>query len=212
MGFLYFSKAAQVGGTVYALLRSFHANLLGLNVIYLFPTRSDVMDFSKSRVGPLLAENPFLAKLMTDTDTAGLKKIGNAYLYLRGMQSSVGLKSVPADLLIFDELDEAEPAAKAMARERLSHSSYKRIIELSNPSLPDYGIDESFQKSDQRHWTLKCPACNEWTALDKVFPQKQGQEVRILLPRPDGTVYRACPRCAHELDTEWRRRPSAWPA
>jgi hypothetical protein len=31
-----------------------------------------------------------------------LKRIGDAHLYLRGMQSSVSLKSVPADLLIFD--------------------------------------------------------------------------------------------------------------
>src|SRR5437867_10007696 len=129
------TKAAQVGGTTYAILRSLHACLTGLNVIYFFPTRTEVYDFSKSRVTPLLADNPFLSKLMTDTDTAGLKRIGDAHLYLRGMQSTVGMKSVPADMLVFDELDEAEPAAKALARERLAHSDYKRIIELSNPSL-----------------------------------------------------------------------------
>ncbi len=69
-----------------------------------------------------LADNPFLAKMMTDTDTAGLKRIGEAHLYLRGMQSTVGMKSVPADMIVFDELDEATPEAKAMARERLAHS------------------------------------------------------------------------------------------
>lgn len=37
-----------------------------------------------------------------------------------------------------------------MARERLAHSDYKRIIELSNPSLPDYGIDEAYLSSDRR--------------------------------------------------------------
>jgi hypothetical protein len=122
------------------------------------------------------------------------------------MQSQVGMKSVPVDLLCFDELDEAEPAAKTMAMERLSHSDYKRVIELSNPSLPDYGIDEQFLKSDQRHWTMKCPSCNEWTALDKAFPTKLGEEVRILIPREDGSVYRACPKCSAELDIakgEW---------
>ena len=60
------------------------AGLTGLNVIYFFPTRTDVIEFSKSRVGPLVAGNPFLARLMTDTDTAGLKKIGKAHLYVRG--------------------------------------------------------------------------------------------------------------------------------
>ncbi len=58
-------------------------------------------------MGPLLADNPFLSRLLKDTDTAGLKRIGSAYLYLPGMQSTVGMKSVPADMLVFDELDEA---------------------------------------------------------------------------------------------------------
>jgi hypothetical protein len=200
------SKAAQIGGTTWAILRSIHACLAGLNVMYFFPTRTDVLEFSKSRVTPLLAENEFLARAVRDTDTAGLKRIGDAHLYLRGMQSTVGMKSVPADMVVFDELDEATPEAKAMARERLAHSDYKRIVELSNPSLPDYGIDEAYQVSDQRHWTIKCPACGFWTALDHEFPQKLGQEVRIILPRPDGSFYRACVKCGAELDLaagEW---------
>ena len=200
------TKAAQVGGTTWAILRSLHACLSGLNVMYFFPTRTDVLEFSKSRVGPLLADNPFLSRLMTDTDTAGLKRIGEAHLFLRGMKSTVGMKSVPADLLVFDELDEVTPEAKALAKERLAHSDYKRIIELSNPSLPSYGIDEAYQSSDQRHWTVKCPRCGAWTALDKVFPRKLAAEVRILLPREDGTFFRACPDCSGELDLasgEW---------
>jgi hypothetical protein len=194
------SKAAQIGGTTWAVLRSLHACLQGLNVIYFFPTRTDVLEFSKSRVSPLLQENPFLSRLMNDTDTAGLKRIGEAHLYLRGMQSTVGMKSVPADMVVFDELDETSPAAKAMARERLAHSDYKRVIELSNPSLPDYGVDEQFQKSDQRHWTLKCPACGRWTSPVKEFPTKLGEEVKIIRPSEDGCHYLACPGCEATLD------------
>lgn len=200
------SKAAQIGGTTWAILRAFHACVSGLNVIYFFPTRTDVLEFSKSRVGPLLGDNPFLATQMKDTDTAGLKRIGDAHLYLRGMKSPVGMKSVPADMIVFDELDEATPDARALAWERIAHSDYKRIIELSNPSLPGYGIDEQFMKSDQRHWTLKCSGCNTWTALERAFPDKLGQEVKIILQRDDGSYYRACPKCSHEFDLakgEW---------
>jgi phage terminase large subunit GpA-like protein len=200
------SKAAQIGGTTWAILKAFHACVMGLNVGYFFPTRTDVLEFSKSRVGPLLAQNPFLGRLVKDTDTAGLKRIGAAHLFLRGMQSTVGMKSIPVDMIVFDELDEATPEAKSMAKERLAHSDYKRILELSNPSLPLYGIDESYQASDQRHWTIKCTACGAWTALDKEFPTKLGQEVRIIREREDGTCYRACPHCSEELDLaagEW---------
>jgi hypothetical protein len=199
-------KGTQVGGSVWGMLRSIHACLNGLHVMYLFPTWSGMSDFSKSRIGPLLAENPFLSKLMADTDAVGLKRIGDAFWYLRGMKSPVQLKSVPVDLVVFDELDEATPVARKMATERLAHSLYRRIIELSNPSLPDFGIDEAFQKSDQRHWTVKCPRCNHWTALDKEFPTKLNCEVRIILPGSDGTFYRACVKCGAPLDLavgEW---------
>lgn len=200
------SKAAQIGGTTWSILRSLHACLSGLNVAYFFPTRTDVLEFSKSRVGPLVADNPFLQKELRDTDTAGLKRIGDAHLYLRGMQSTVGMKSIPVDMVVFDELDEATPDAKALAKERLSHSDYRRIIELSNPSIPGYGIDEGYQESDQRHWTIKCLGCGRWTAPEKAFPTKLGEEVRVIRERQDGSCYLACPSCGGELDPsqgEW---------
>ena len=34
------TKAAQIGGTTWAILRSIHACSMGLNVIYFFPTRT----------------------------------------------------------------------------------------------------------------------------------------------------------------------------
>jgi hypothetical protein len=77
---------------------------------------------------------------------------------------------------------------------------------LSNPSLPGYGIDEAYDESDQRHWTIKCLACGAWTALDSAFPVKLGEEVRVIRERPDGTFYRACMKCSAELDVsqgEW---------
>jgi hypothetical protein len=199
-------KATQIGGTTYAILRSLHACAMGLHVIYFFPTAADVTEFSKSRVGPFLTDNAFLQGLIGDTDTANLKQIGNASLHFRGMQRSTQMKSIPADMLVYDELDEASPDARALAMERLSHSVYKRVIELSNPSIPNYGIDASFQDTDQRHWTLRCEACGTWTALDKEFPVRLGQEMKVLLARPDGSWYRACRHCQGELDIakgEW---------
>jgi hypothetical protein len=118
------------------------------------------------------------------------------------MVSTVGIKSIPVDQIVFDELDEAPPEAKSLAKERLAHSDYKRIIELSNPSLPGYGIDEAYQHSDQRHWTIRCDGCGTWTALDKEFPTTLGKEVKIIREREDGEHYRACPKCGDELDLD----------
>jgi hypothetical protein len=52
------------------------------------------------------------------------------------MQSRVGLKSIPVDFIVFDELDEAPQNAVDMALERMAHSEFRNVLQLSNPTLP----------------------------------------------------------------------------
>ena len=187
-------KAAQMGLTSKAMLKvAYQARYGGYRgILYLFPSRSDVIDFSKSRIDPLIDDNPdTIASWIRNTDAAGIKRIWNSFLYLRGMQSRVGLKSIPADLIVFDELDEAPQNAIDMAMERMAHSEFREVLKLSNPTLPDYGIDAAFQETDQRYWLLKCPGCNAYTCLEETFPD-------CLIER-GGKVIRACQKCSHEL-------------
>ncbi len=103
-------------------------------VLYLFPGKSDVTDFSRGRVSPLIDENEgTIGKWLKDTDSANIKRIWNAFLYLRGMRSRVGLKSIPVDYVIFDELDEGHQGAIDMAMERMGHSEHKRVLMLVQP-------------------------------------------------------------------------------
>ena len=44
------SKAAQIGGTTWSILRSLHACLSGLNVVYFFPTRTECRRRPASRI------------------------------------------------------------------------------------------------------------------------------------------------------------------
>ncbi|MCF8110886.1 MAG: phage terminase large subunit family protein [Desulfobacteraceae bacterium] len=184
-------KAAQVGNTTKAILRVIHAcryrNFRG--ILYLFPSAVDVADFSRSRLTPLIAENAEILEAgLQDTDSIGLKRLWGTNLYLRGMRSRVGLKSVPADFIAFDELDEAPPNAVDMAMERMAHSEFKEVMMLSNPTLPDYGIDKKFQETDQRYWLLKCPKCGEYTCLEDTFPD-------CLAEFNDGRIVRLCQSC-----------------
>lgn len=132
-------------------------------ILYLFPSRSDVLDFSRGRISPLIDDNAeSIGKRVQEIDAAGIKRVWNTFLYLRGMHSRVGLKSVPVDLIVFDELDEAPQNMIDMAMERMGHSELKEVLMLSNPTLPDYGIDKAFQETDQRYWLLKCPTCGSY--------------------------------------------------
>lgn len=120
------------------------------------------------------------------------------------MKSREGLKSIPVDLIVFDELDEAPQNSVDMALERMAHSEFKEVIELSNPTLPDYGIDKAFQETDQRYWLLKCEKCGGFTCLEDTFPD--------CLITVKSRVIRACQKCKGALDPsigQWvAKRPS----
>jgi hypothetical protein len=200
-------KAAQMGLTSKAMLKVAYGARYGgyRGILYLFPSKSDVTDFSKGRIDPLIDDNPeTIGKWVRDTDSANIKRIWNAFLYMLGMKSRVGLKSVPADLFIFDELDEAPQNSVDLAMERMSHSEFKEVWKLSNPTLPDYGIDKAFQQTDQRYWLLKCLKCGVSTCLEDTFPD--------CLLEIGGDVIRACSNCKAELNPalgEWVPKKSS---
>jgi len=188
-------KATQMGLTSKAMLRVMYGARYGnyRGILYLFPSKSDVTDFSKGRIDPLIDENPdTIGAWLKDTDASNIKRIWNAFLYLRGMKSRVGLKSIPVDFIIMDELDEAPQNAVDMAMERMAHSEFKEILKLSNPTLPDYGIDKAFQETDQRYWLLKCEKCGDYTCLEDNFPD--------CLKTVNGRVIRACQKCHAALN------------
>lgn len=196
-------KATQLGLTSKAMLRAVYGARYGgyRGILYLFPSKSDVTDFSRGRVDPLVDDNPeTIGKWLQSTDQANIKRIWNAFLYLRGMRSRVGLKSIPVDFIIFDELDEAPQNAVDMAMERMAHSEIGETLKLSNPTLPDYGIDKAFQETDQKYWLLKCNKCNHYTDIVGLFPTEPNKEVTVLRPLPDGSVIRVCEKCHSKLN------------
>lgn len=203
-----YMKAAQMGLTVCALLRAIYgAKYKGYRgVLYLFPSRSDVIDFSKARMTALLDDNEStFGKWIGSTDASNLKRVADCYIYFRGMRSRSGLKSIPVDFLIFDELDEGVPSAISMAEERLGHSTFKHTLKLSNPTLDDFGIAQEFAESDQHYWLLKCLNCGKHTCMEDCFPD--------CLKTVNGKVIRACQKCHAELNPsvgEWvAKRPTA---
>ena len=207
-----FKKGSQVGITEVNVIRSIKGLLDAAypqGVLYLFPTQNDVGDFSKSRFNPIIADNPQIAKFVQATDAVSIKRVRKSHLYLRGARStgkiegikktSSQLKSVPVDRIVFDEVDEFEPAMVDLALERLGHSLVKEEIYLSTPSIPGYGIDKLYAESDQRVWMIRCPHCGQETCLELEFPS-------CLAELPDGKVIRVCKKCKQEIypkDGHW---------
>ena len=199
-------KATQMTFTQSEVLDSLHGCINGLyvkGVLYLFPTKDDVTDFSAARFKPLITDNyDTIGKHVRDTNRENLKRVGAGLIYFRsGHVDSARLKGIPADKIVFDEFDEMSPAARGLAIERMAKSNLKRETYLANPTLPDYGVDKIYEdESDRRIWVIKCQKCGKESCLETEFP-------RSLERLSNGRVIRLCPKCR---DRELYTRDGRW--
>ena len=198
-----FRKGAQVGISTTMLLKSLWiSDCLARKCVYYFQDDNAVSDFSNDRCQPMIEASAYLAGRLRTTNNVQLKQIGPGSLYFRGLFSKGKVKSIDADAIFLDELDEAKPANVAFAIDRLMHSDLGWVTSLSQPSYPGVGIDAEFADTDQLFWHLKCPNCGEWNCLDLSFPKNfiaisESKKKSF----PDGaTHYRGCTKCETKLD------------
>ena len=192
-------KAAQTCLTTYGINYALYfCDTEQVAVIYTFPTSGDVSEFSRARVNPVIKATPYLRSRIDDIDSVELKQFGGSYLYFRGTWSERQAISIPADLLIHDEIDRSKLSVISMYRERLSHSKFKRIIQLSNPSIPEHGISALYARSDMKKWFITCPECGKEQVM--TFPDS----IKMGTPYKDD-IYYQCLFCKARLDNEVRR-------
>ncbi|MEM7533839.1 MAG: phage terminase large subunit family protein [Chloroflexota bacterium] len=210
-------KAAQIGFTDMMLSKGLRAaQQFGATVLFTFPVDKHVSDFSSQRVGPAIEASIELSRIAESVKEAGksntsrvtLKRIYPGWMYFRGSKvkpdgSAPQLKSIPADYILMDEVDECDARAMALVKERLGHSLLKREFYVSTPTYPEFGIHAEFLKSDQCLWMIPCPHCGtrqnptiddiviEWDALDRPVTWHGQSEDR---------AYIACQHCHKELD------------
>lgn len=193
-------KAAQMAFTDTMLdVALFTVDQLGLDVLYVLPAKTpDATDFSSSRFNPALEMSDYLSRIFTNTNNVGLKRAGNNSLYIRGSRSKSSLVSIPVGLVILDEMNLFAEATIPLVKERLSGQLQKQIWMISTPTVPNFGINERFLLSDQRHFFFKCPHCSRYIEL--TFPDS------IIIrgdTESDPDVYLSeliCTECKHALD------------
>ncbi len=178
-------KARGLGFSETEILGSIHGLAVGRykqGVQYVFPTDTDMRKFVQSRFNVVLKKNPqTLGKLVRDTDTTYFKRVGEGNLFMDGGGFNVAIQGLQkytttfigtqVDKAVIDELDMFDTANEVIqaAQTSMMNSECKEITALSNPSIPNYGIDLLFQKSNQNWWYRQC-RCGELTSPDKEFP------------------------------------------
>lgn len=225
-------KAAQLGLSEWAVTYTLYGcDVRGMDVIYIMPTAGDVSDFSQARFGPALESSKYLDSIVVPAqgaanqygpagkargvDKVTLKRVRDSFIYFRGGRvandgSAPQLKSVPADAIVADEVDEQDPRAIEVARKRLGHSDIAEVRAVSTPSYPGVGIDAMWADSDQREWLVPCGACGYWQqiTIDHVVIEFDELERPVTWHgQAEDRAFAACENCGRELD---RVAPGRW--
>ena len=202
-------KGTQARITTLFMLRAIHSLRYGRypkGVIYYFHNKDSVEDFSKTRFGPLIADNPCIKRFLKSTNSVFAKQVGKAFLTLKGASATTiiegkkdggSVRSTPADEVIRDERDLFNDEMAKMTVDRLLDSDYKKEVDLGSPTIPDFGIHKVFTNSDQKFRLIKCLSCNKYTCMSEEFPKsiKFKRDDSHSRPYP----YMACIKCGKEI-------------
>lgn len=124
-----------------------------------------------------------------------VKRIGESYFFFRSSWSAWRAQSIDADVIVLDELDFMKPEIRKMYEERIEGSSSgDTIYWIGYPSVPNYGIEELFQESDQRFWYIKCPHCQRIQTL--TWPESISLQKKTYV----------CKHCRKDLSDKDRQR------
>lgn len=162
-------KSAQMGiSEMSARLALAMGNLIsGFSTIYTLPSAKAAMHFMKTRIDPIIQGSDYLKEAISKTvDNTDMKQFGESYLHLKGAQVDAQAISVPADMLIGDEVDNSNQDVLTLFESRLIHSKYQYSVKLSTPSVPGYGIDLAYKQSRRHVHLTKCQCCNHWFEPD----------------------------------------------
>ena len=190
-----FLKAPQVGATVLQTIKAFWvAKFLKKDIIYTLPTVSDVIDMVGGKINRIIAQNPALLAMIKDHDTIEQKQVGNNVIYFRGTFTTKQAMMVSSQLNIHDEVDasNAEVITQYETRQQANMGGWRWYF--SHPSVVGAGIDQYWQRSNQREWFIRCGKCGEWQFME--WPLSVDQERGIY----------QCKFCGAEISDDTRRR------
>ncbi len=221
-----FKKGSQVGGTEIGL------NLLGYviehapcPVMLVMPSEKTQKRGGRQRLDELF-DLPSLRGRVHDRksrdpgQTALLKDFAGGILALCTANSASDLRSMPARILIADEIDafpveipnEGDPVelAERATRSYGQAGRLRKLYYVSSPTTSARGISVLFATTDRRFYHVPCPSCGElqrlvWSHVRWEGRDEEGsaEKARRLEEEP-GAVWYQCASCEERIP-EWRK-------
>jgi hypothetical protein len=135
-------------------------NYPSFSAIVTFPFSGDAADFARTRVDPFIDSSPKLKEAMGSLNNSEIKQILQSFIYFRGTNGKTAAISIPADMIVSDEIDRSDPHVLTQYTSRLTHSPYAWRRNFSTPTVKGYGIDKLMQTSRRFRNLCRCHHCN----------------------------------------------------
>lgn len=193
-------KAPQIGMTTLMVIKSMWvAKNLHRDIIYTLPTFNDVRDMASGKINRIVAQNPVFSDWVKDHDSVESKQVGDNTIHYRSTWIPKAAMMVASQANIHDEVDASNQIVLEQYETRLQGTPGGWRWYFSHPSLPDFGIDKYWQISDQKHWFITCPTCQELQYLS--WPESIDKERRAYV----------CKACNGLLSDDDRRNGNWYP-
>jgi phage terminase large subunit GpA-like protein len=197
-------KAAQLGASEFLLnVLGYHLDLAPSPILAVQPTIEMARRFSRQRLAEMLdlsltlkslAAVPRGGKLAASELFKAFRS--GAALILTGANSPSSLRSLPARIILLDEVDgypgdvggEGDPCDLAIARAE-SYGTAKRVLLISTPTEKGLSrIERLYDVTDRRRYFVPCPLCAAAITLEFDRLRMSG----------DGALY-SCPVCGGDI-------------
>jgi hypothetical protein len=211
-------KSTQNGVSEWLLVTVFTECSAGRNVFYVLPTIQLAGRFVRERFDKTIVYTKHYGKLIATggrTDNVGMKQIGPGTAVFVGSNAPASFTEFAADVAIIDEYVRCDQVNILMTDERLSASTYRRKINISQPMLEGDAFDSGFSSTDQLHWAIKCD-CGKFIEPDffRHILRQEDENLWVVSdtdfdPTGPGDARLVCHRCGRKID---RRGLGRWQA
>lgn len=183
-----------------------------IRIIFTLPTKEMASTFSKDRFdGAITASDHYTSMVKAGDNSAGFKKIGSSMLYVAGTYGAKAAISIPAEVIMSDEVDFSNEVVIGKLNSRIRHAKTEDAhgnrgyrYRFSTPTVDGFGIDLDFKAGDQRYYMCRCEHCETFVLPD--FQQD------LLVPGFDRPIMEFNREALHDprvdVSAAWMKCPS----
>ena len=172
--------------------------------MYIFPRNQQMVDFSKSRIKPVIQSSEYFQSIVDkNLDSVSTKKLNDSWLFMRsGWGGALG-EGADIDFLAIDEYDRMKDGVELAFQEGLSSSKFGLMRRWSTPTVPGRGVNGVISKSDQMRYIWTCEHCGtkQFLTFDDNLIQVDPHGVDLATQEvKDGTFIIGCKKCKKPLN------------